>query len=169
MQVFLIRHAAAQPLGQKNDFTDEKRTLTSEGRDRMKEAAKGLRKLGAYFDFILTSPLARAVETAEIVAAATGYDRKSIEVTPELAPGGSIDDLLAQIKSKSEVESIALVGHEPDLGELTSRLVGAGESNVIELRKGSVSCVNLTETVPVPRGKLIWLLTLKQLRMLGKS
>src|SRR6185295_13400435 len=90
MELYVIRHAIAQPLGQQNEFTDEKRALTSEGRDRMREAVKGLRRLEVEFDLILTSPLARAVETAEIVAAGLEFSKKGIKQTASLAPGVSI-------------------------------------------------------------------------------
>ncbi|HEX8087437.1 MAG TPA: histidine phosphatase family protein, partial [Blastocatellia bacterium] len=89
MELYVIRHAIAQQLGRKNDFADEKRALTSEGRERMREAAKGLCKLGVEFDVILTSPLVRAVETAEIMAAALGLTKKEVEQTGNLAPDAS--------------------------------------------------------------------------------
>jgi phosphohistidine phosphatase len=169
MEVYLIRHAAAQPLGQKNDFTDEKRTLTAEGRERMREAAKGLRKIDVEFDLILTSPLVRAVETAEIIAAALGYDKKLIEQITALAPGGSHEKLISNIKSHSGAESIALVGHQPDLGQFASRITGCGSEFGVDLKKGSVCCINVAETVPALRGGLVWMMTTKQLRMLAKA
>ena len=169
MELYVIRHAIAQPLGQQNDFTDEKRALTSEGRDRMREAMKGLRKLEVELDLILTSPLARAVETAEIVAAALGVGKKEIEQTASLAPGASIDELLAEIKRRSGAESIALIGHQPDLGELISTIVRGDDGLAMQLKKGSVCLINVTETVPTLRGELMWLLTPKQLRLLAKT
>ena len=169
MELYVIRHAIAQPLGQQNDFTDEKRALTSEGRDRMREAAKGLRKLEVELDLMLTSPLARAVETAEIVAAALGLGKKEVEQTANLAPGASIDELFAEIKRRTGAESIALIGHQPDLGELISAIVCGGDGFAIQLKKGSVCLINVTETVPTLRGELMWLLTPKQLRLLAKT
>lgn len=167
MDLYVIRHAIAHPLGRKNDFTDEKRALTSEGRDRMREAARGLRKLGVDFDLILTSPLVRAAETAEIVAAALGYDKKLIEQTENLAPDANADELFAEIK-KHAAESVALVGHEPDLSELISKIVQGNGNLSLQLKKGSVCCLSVNETVPTLHGSLAWLLTPKQLRLLGK-
>lgn len=169
MELYIIRHAIAQPLGQQNDFTDEKRMLTSEGRDRMREAAKGLSKLGVELDLILTSPLVRAVETAEITASALGLDKKEIEQTANLAPGASIDELFTEIKRITGAESIALVGHQPDLGELISTIVQCDDGLAIQLKKGSICCLNVTETVPTLRGQLMWLLTPRQLRLLAKT
>ena len=169
MELYIIRHAIAQPLGQKNDFLDEKRALTSEGRARFREAAKGLRKLGIEFDLILTSPLVRAVETTEIIAQALGLSKKDAEQTETLAPGASPDELFAEIKRRAGAESVALVGHQPDLGNLISRIVTGGEGLQVRLKKGSVCLIEVVETVPTIRGTLVWLLTPKQLRQLAKA
>jgi phosphohistidine phosphatase len=169
MELYVIRHAIAQPLGQQNDFTDEKRALTAEGRDRMRETVKGLRKLGVEFDLILTSPLVRAVETAEIIAGTLGLGKKEIEQTANLAPAADIDRLFAEIKRSTGAESIALVGHQPDLGELISTIMHCDGSFAIQLKKGSVCCLNVTETVPTLRGQLVWLLTPRQLRLFAKT
>lgn len=169
MELYLIRHGIAQQLGLKNDFTDEKRTLTSEGRDRMREAARGLRKLGVQLDVLLTSPLVRAVETAEIVAEALGLSKKEIIQTGSLSPGGSADELFSEIKSHTGVESAGLVGHEPYLGELAARMVQCNGPFSIDFKKGSVCSLNIVETVPSLHGKLVWLMTPKQLRLLAKA
>lgn len=168
MELYIIRHAEAQQLGQKNNFTDEKRALTGDGRDRMRDGTKGLRKLGVEPGLVLTSPLNRALETAEIVATGLGLNKKEIVQTDNLKPGASYAELCAEIKRYAEVESIALVGHEPDLGGIVSAILNCGAGLAIDLKKGSVCCVNVTETVPALRGSLTWLLTLKQLRMLSK-
>lgn len=169
MELYIIRHAIAQQIGRKNDFLDEKRTLTSEGRERMREAARGLRKLGVEFDLILTSPLVRAVETAEIIAHSLGLNKKEIQETVNLAPGASSEELFAEIKGRAGAESIALVGHEPDLGNLISRIVLGSEGLAVQLKKGSTCLIEVLETVPTIRGKLVWLLTPKQLRLLAKT
>jgi phosphohistidine phosphatase len=168
MELYIIRHAEAQQLGQKNNFTDEKRALTSDGKDRMRDGIKGLRKLGVEPGLVLTSPLTRAVETAEIVAAGLGLPKKEIVQTDNLKPGAQSDALLAEIKKHAEEESMALVGHEPDLGGTISEILNCGILP-IDLKKGSVCCISITETVPALRGRLRWILTLKQLRMLSKS
>ena len=170
MELFVIRHAIEEPLGKKNEFSDEKRVLTAEGRNRMREVVKGLAKLGVEVDLILSSPLARALETAEIVATSVGLSKKDIKQTENLAPGASSDHLFAEIKRHAGAESVALVGHQPDLGSLVSRIIqreGGGLS--IQLKKGSICCINVSETVPTLRGHMIWLLTPRQLRLLAKS
>ena len=169
MELFVIRRAIAEPLGKENDFSDEKRALTVEGRNRMREVVKGLVKLGVEVDLIMTSPLARAVETAEIVATAVGLSKKEIKQTTNLAPGASAANLFAEIKSHAGVEAIALIGHQPDPGGLISRIIQSdGGALSIQLKKGGVCCLNVTETVPTLRGDMVWLLTPRQLRLLAK-
>lgn len=170
MELYVIRHAIAEPLGKRNEFRDEQRALTEEGRSRMHEIARGLGKLGVELDLILTSPLMRAVETAEIVAPCLGLSRKDVKPTSHLAPGASFEQLFAEIKAQTGVESLALVGHQPDLGMLVSRIIlGEGGTASLQLKKGSVCCINVTETVPALRGGLLWLLMPKQLRVLAKK
>lgn len=170
MELFVIRHAIAEPLGKENGFSDEKRKLTVEGRNRMREIVKGLVKVGVELDLILTSPLARAIETAEIVATSVGLSKKEIKQSANLAPGASAERLFAEIKSHAGVESIALIGHQPDLGGLVATIIqGDAGSLSIQLKKGGVCCLNVTETVPTLRGDMEWLLTPKQLRLVAKT
>jgi phosphohistidine phosphatase len=168
MDLYIIRHAIAQQLDKKNNFTDEKRELTNEGRERMREVVKGLLKLNVELDLILTSPLVRAVETAEIVASGLGLSKKEIVQTDNLKPGASTDRLFAEIKKHASVESLALVGHQPDMGEIISRVVQGNGNLSVVLKKGSVCLTNVIETVPTLHGNLMWLLTPKQLRLLAK-
>ncbi len=168
MELYIIRHATAQTLGRKNDFTDEKRSLTAEGRERMRDVARGLRKLGVELDLILTSPLVRAAETAEVLASVFGMNKRDVEQTANLAPGASPGELLAQIKGRTGVESVALVGHQPDLGELIRKVARGDGGFSMELKKGSVCCVSITQTVPELQGALSWLMTPRQLRLLSK-
>ena len=169
MELYVIRHAISEPLGKRNEFSDEKRSLTSEGRDRMRDGAKGLRALGVEPDMVMTSPHARALETAEIVAAALGVSKKEIVQTDNLKPGASVDELFAEIKRHTGVESLALVGHEPDLSGIISRILHGHSRVPIEMKKGSVCCLNVTETVLALHGNMVWLMTVKHLRMVGKS
>ena len=170
MELFVIRRAIAEPLGKENDFSDEKRALTVEGRNRMREVVKGLVKLGVEFDLIMTSPLARAVETAEIVATGVGLSKKEIKQSGNLAPGAPAEQLFAEIKSHAGAEAIALIGHQPDLGGLISRITQSDGGPVsIQLKKGGVCCLNVTETVPTLRGDMVWLLTPRQLRLVAKA
>jgi len=170
MELYVIRHAISEPLGTRHEFSDEKRPLTEEGRRRMREVVKGLKKLGVQLDLIITSPLVRAVETAEILAGSLGMNKKEIHQTRALAPGAVVEELFAEIKNEAGAESIAIEGHQPDLGHLISRMVQSDDSLLsIQLKKGGICCINVSETVPALRGDLMWFLTPKQLRMLAKA
>ncbi|HKV40465.1 MAG TPA: phosphohistidine phosphatase SixA [Blastocatellia bacterium] len=168
MDIYLIRHGTAHPLGLNNDFNDEKRTLTPEGRERVRDGAKGLRRLGVKLDMIFTSPLPRAEETAQIVGLVLGVDEKFILRTNALAPGGSFDELISEIKQQRSLESVALVGHEPFLGLLASRISCGESGRAIPLRRGGACRIDVGETIPSFRGRLAWLLTPKQMRLIGK-
>jgi phosphohistidine phosphatase len=110
------------------------------------------------------------VETTEVVAASLGVGKIDVKQTPHLAPGASTEQLFAEIKSYTGVETVALIGHQPDLGNLISRIIsGAGAVASIQLKKGSICCVNVTETVPTLRGQMMWLSTPRQLRLLAKA
>ena len=169
MELFIIRHAIAEPLGKPNEFSDDRRALTDEGRNRMREIVKGLTKLGVQIDLIITSPLVRAIETAEIVSTGLGLNKKDIRQTLNLAPGGSLESLFAEIKTHSEAESVALVGHQPDLGNIISKIISDEGDVALQLKKGGVCCINISETVPTIRGAVAWLLAPRQLRLLAKG
>jgi len=170
MELIIVRHGIAEPLGKKNEFSDEKRVLTLEGRNRMREIAKGLVKLGVEVDSVLCSPLSRALETAEIVAAGVGFNKKDISTTENLSPGATCEGLFAEIKSHPGAETVLLVGHQPDLGILISKIThGIGNAASIQLKKGSICSINITETVPTLRGEMMWLLNPRQLRLIGKT
>jgi phosphohistidine phosphatase len=169
MELFVIRHGIAEPLGKENEFSDEQRKLTAEGRSRMRDVVKGLAKLGVELDLILTSPLVRAVETAEIVATSLGLTKKEIKQSANLAPGAPVEALFAEVKGYAGVESIALIGHQPDLGALVSTIIHSDVGSLsIQLKKGGICCLNVPETVPALRGDLVWLLTPRQLRLVAK-
>src|SRR5687767_3201950 len=124
--LYLVRHAIAAERGE--DWPDDdKRPLTARGVSRFKEAAAGLSRLDVAVDEIFTSPLVRAKQTAEILAA--GVDGKpTVKVLEALAPGHVPSTVMAQLAKVAKRRRIALVGHEPDLGELAAHLVGAGRA-----------------------------------------
>ena len=133
MQLFVIRHAVAVP---RNGRTpDAARPLTPKGRKRWKRAVRGLERLEMTFDRLYHSPWLRAVETAD--ALADLVEGKSV-VTKELARSPTTR-LLEQL----EGERVALVGHQPWLGELVGLLVfgDAREGAQLVLEKGSVVCL----------------------------
>ena len=127
LELYLVRHGVAALRGP--DFPDDaQRPLTPEGAARWRRSVAGLRDLGVVIDVVLASPLVRAHETAEILAA--GLKPKPKLVTIEaLAAGRKAAEVLAVIAKYAAAargaSRLALVGHEPDLGELAARLIAA--------------------------------------------
>jgi phosphohistidine phosphatase len=126
---------------------------------------RGLARMGISFDVVLTSPLVRAKQTAEIVA--DECDSKPHIVTVEsLAPGGSPQAVVADLEKQSKRARIALVGHEPDLGELAARFAGA--RHPFELKKGGICRIDFDSMPVAPPGNLRWLLTPRIMRSLKR-
>jgi phosphohistidine phosphatase len=163
-ELYLIRHAIAEARGE-GWPDDTKRPLSEDGIDRMKKEARGLARLNVGVDVILSSPLVRAKQTAEIVAAALD-SRPAIVNIDSLAPGASYAAFVADLEKHARKHSIALVGHEPGIGELAARLIGA--RHPIEFKKGAVCRIDLDEMPPTGPGNLRWMLTPKILRSIKR-
>src|SRR5262245_22840951 len=112
---------------------------------RMKKAARGLERLGVCFDVILSSPLARAKQTAEILAAEL-EPHPPIVNSEALSPAGGFAALVADLEKQAKKTRIALVGHEPAIGELAARLVGS--RHPIEFKKGAVCRIDVEQIPP---------------------
>jgi len=163
-ELYLIRHGLAAERG--DQFPDDtKRPLTSRGIQRMKRAGKALVALDVAFDVILTSPLVRTRQTAEAVASAF-KEPPTIVNAPSLAPGGThnaiVDDLAKQSHRRKK---IAIVGHEPGIGELAARLMGLRKP--IEFKKGAICRIDVAALPPTGNGQLKWFLTPRILRKIG--
>jgi len=167
--LYLVRHAIAAERGPKYP-KDDARPLTREGRTRMKEVVAGWRRLKPGLDLILTSPLVRAESTAEIVQDWLKGDVR-VERFAALAPGHRPAEVAAALANLpktgkgKKASVIALVGHEPDLGQLAAWLIGAKEP--VPFRKGGVARIDVTSLPPKQDGKLIWHATPKLLRGLA--
>jgi len=167
MFVLLVRHAKAEArsllgLGAKRDA---RRPLTDAGRKRMRRAARALCKLVSKIDVLASSPLVRARETAEIIAGR--YDGISVLDLASLSPGGSEQELLDWLREQPGDATIALVGHEPDLGVFASWLLSGGKLPFSPLRKGGACLIRFAET-PVPGGGVLeWWLPPRLLDKLG--
>lgn len=164
MDILIIRHAKAEERslsGQK----DARRPLTEAGRKHMRKAASGLRRLVPTIDVLASSPLVRARQTAEIIA--KKYDKIGVTELPLLSPGGSEQELLDWLRDRRKDATVALVGHEPDLGWFASWLVCGKKLPFAPLRKGAAGLIHFTATPVAGHGMLEWWLTPVQLRQLG--
>jgi len=163
-QLYLIRHGIAEERGDAWP-DDTKRPLTDRGIARLKKEARGLASLGVAFDVILTSPLVRARQTADAVAGIF-EPRPPIVTIESLSPGGTYQAVLADLEKQSRRSRIALVGHEPGLGELAARM--SGSRHPLEFKKGAVCRIDFETLPPAGPGALRWFLTPKILRSLRK-
>jgi phosphohistidine phosphatase len=164
-ELYLIRHGVAEVRGEAWP-DDTKRPLSDEGMSRLRKSARGLAELGVSFDVVLTSPLVRTRQTAEIVAAA--YDpRPPIVAVDSLAPGGAFAAVIADLEKHARRSCIALVGHEPGIGEVAAKLVAARHPFVF--KKGAVCRIDLESLPPGGPGSLRWFLTPKILRSIRRT
>ena len=166
MLILLIRHAKAEPrpiaAGVKSD---SRRPLSNAGRKRMRRAAKALYKLVPAIDVLASSPLTRARETAEIIAAR--YGGMPVVDLKSLSPGGSERDLLDWLCEQRKDATVALVGHEPDLGLFASWLLSGKKLPFAPLRKGAACLIRFADMPAPSDGVLEWWLTPKLLDQLG--
>src|SRR2546427_6568976 len=139
MKLLLIRHATAVPRGTPG-VPDDERPLTPEGKAKFRVAARGLARVTRRPDVLLTSPLPRARVTAEIAARAFAHIAPTLE--PALARS-SVDGIVAALKTHPPGARIALVGHEPLLGALLARLLGAAEGAQLASARVGAALVDL--------------------------
>src|SRR5262245_49701046 len=163
-ELYLIRHGIAEERGEAWP-DDTKRPLTEQGVARLKKEASGLARLDVRFDVMLTSPLVRARQTADHVAGAF-EPRPPIAVIESLSPGGTYQAVLADLEKQTRRSRIALVGHEPGLGELAARMIGS--RHPLEFKEGAVCCIAFETLPPAGPGALRWFITPKILRTLRK-
>ncbi|MGO9410800.1 MAG: phosphohistidine phosphatase SixA [Spirochaetia bacterium] len=152
MDLYFLRHGDA--LGKEEwKGDDNARALSDEGVARMAREAKTLAGLSLGISLILSSPLVRAVKTAEIVAAALGL-RDSLLTDKRLSPGFDLPALREILSDHAEVGALMLVGHEPDFSETIAACIGGGR---VECKKGGLARLDITDPLR-PRGSLLWLL-----------
>jgi phosphohistidine phosphatase len=166
MNIHLLRHGIAAPLAEENDFRDEKRRLTPEGELKLRRAAQGLKLLQVSFDLVVSSPLIRAKETAEIIAEVLKY-KPAIDIWDELEPEGPPESVCSRLRSHSEKGSLLLVGHQPSIGVLASYLLTGNSSRSLPFKKGSIFSLEITDLPPVGIGNLNWMLSSRMLRQIA--
>jgi phosphohistidine phosphatase len=163
LELYLIRHGVAAERGE--DYPDDsKRPLTSSGMARLRREAKALNALEVGFDLIITSPLVRTRQTADILAESL-QSKPSVATSDALAPAGTPAAVVQELARHAKKARIALVGHEPNLGELTARLIGA--KSPIEFKKGAICRVDFDVLPPKGLGQLRWFVTPRMLRSIG--
>jgi phosphohistidine phosphatase len=155
MNIYLIRHGDAESISvSKADFD---RKLTSKGKDSIKKAAEGWKKIISSVDVIASSPLTRSVQTAEIVASVYNFQEKII-TDKRLSSGCKPEDVLEFIKSlSSDIANIAIVGHEPDLSRTLSAFVSSS-GMFTEFNRGSLAKIIFNGRLRFSAGSLEFLI-----------
>ena len=167
MDLYLVRHAIAAERGDGAFPNDDERPLTPEGIHKFRLAARGLSELGMKPGRIVSSPLLRARQTAEILRDAVAKD-VAITISPTLTPFAEYGALIKAIAPYAEDE-VAVVGHEPHLSGLASYLLVGGDSAVLEFKKGAVARLKFPERAAPGAGSLEWLIQPGALRLLAKD
>ena len=163
LELYLIRHGIAADRG--DEYPDDsKRPLTGEGIAALRKEVKALDELGIGFDHIITSPLVRAKQTADVFAQHL-QSKPSMSSADALAPAGSSAAVVQDVVKHARKGRVALVGHEPNLGELAARLIGS--RTPIEFKKGGICRIDFEVLPPKGVGHLRWFVTPKMLRKIG--
>jgi phosphohistidine phosphatase len=163
IELYLIRHGLAEERGDAWP-DDSKRPLSTKGVARLRRTLAALSALGVTFDQVLTSPLVRTRQTAEILAQA---GKAPIVSTGALAPGGTTAHAIEELGRYGTRKRIALVGHEPGIGELAARLLGI--RTPLEFKKGGICRIDVETLPPARGGHLRWFATPKLLRAIGRK
>jgi len=161
--LYIVRHGIAVEPGTPG-IADDERRLTAKGRKRMRQIARGLRRLDLNLDRIVTSPLPRARETAEIVADALGA-KDRLETADVLRASSEPAAIQSWLRERAE-ERLMIVGHNPSFSDLIALLVlgpTQPEARICELKKGGVASLGPAPSSP-DRHQLLWLATPRLLR-----
>jgi phosphohistidine phosphatase len=166
VELYILRHGEAGkriPSGSK----DSERPLTVAGQEEVTEIAKALDRLNVRFDFVATSPLKRARQTAETVAKVLRVKKGSVEEWGELKPEGRRSELYRRLSQFKPESSVLVVGHEPHLSAMVSEIVFDGGNGRIVLKKAGLAKITVTAFQPRTKGELRWLLTPKHLKKIA--
>ncbi len=153
MRIYLVRHA--ESVDRVPGMPDAARYLSARGRVSFREMARRFREAGALPTRMFTSPFVRAVQTAEILSETLQYDAE-VAVALQLAPGFAVEGLNVVLDGFPGEREIAFVGHEPDLGDILTRLLSLPRGYA--MRKGSIAALDLPDTGNWVRADFAWLL-----------
>jgi phosphohistidine phosphatase len=170
MNLYIIRHAIAVEPDAPGYEDDSQRPLTDKGHAKMVSITRGLKALDVRFDLILSSPYTRALDTARILLKGLGLKKEQLVTSENLVPMGFPDQMIGEINDKYlNLDSIAVVGHEPNLSALISLLVSGDAAVLLEMKKGGVCHLSADNLFHERRATLEWLMMPKHLIALGEK
>ncbi|MBZ0187743.1 MAG: phosphohistidine phosphatase SixA, partial [Candidatus Obscuribacterales bacterium] len=142
---------------------DGQRPLSEQGIIETNMMGSALKTLGCKPNPIISSPLVRACQTADIFKEHLGGDHK---ITGCLAPGGGPEEVFDYLEKYEDNDEVMLIGHEPDIGEIVAELVGGSKQFCMPFKKTAVCLVEVADMPPVLAGSIVWLLTPSIIRAL---
>jgi phosphohistidine phosphatase len=166
MELLIVRHAIAFERDRQRWRDDAARPLSPVGIRQSRKAAAGMKEFSKAPDRLLTSPLVRARQTAQILTDVAGWPQA--EEVHELSPGQSALAVLTLL-GKDRSKRVAVVGHQPDLAALlTACLLGEDGALAVDMKKNAVACVSFEDSARAGRAVLKWLATPRMLRGLRR-
>lgn len=163
MYLYLMRHANAG-LRRENPTLDAKRGLIKEGKEQCMLMARFLSAIGAQIDVIVSSPLKRALQTAQFVGTELGYESK-VEISPALAPNADYRAFLELLAKYGNREGVLVVGHNPNVFQFLGKMITGNGGASIRMRKASIARINMEQHPP----RLQWLIDPRTCRAIYAS
>jgi phosphohistidine phosphatase len=163
MNLYLMRHANAG-LSRENPLLDDKRSLVKEGKEQCILMARTLNALKIQIDVIVSSPLKRCLQTAQLVGTEMGCEAK-VQISPALAPDADYADFQEMLARYSEFDGVLVVGHNPNVFNFLGRLITGNGGAAVRMRKGSVARIDLDRHPPLLR----WLIDPRTARAIYAS
>ena len=165
MDIYILRHGKAEENTQ-NITSDSKRRLTEAGKKELEIIAKAIKNLGVEFDTIVSSPLIRSKQTAEIILKYVKNKKKSITIWDELKPEIDVSHTIKKLTVLKSASSVLLVGHEPHLTTFIGMIISNDPNNVnISLKKGGFVHIKANQDASEIFGSLRSIMTPKQLKL----
>jgi len=163
MILYLMRHADAGAI-RENPVLDARRSLVKEGKEQCMLMARILASLKVQIDVVVSSPLKRALQTAQFVGTELGYEAK-VEISPALAPDGTYTQFQALMAQYADRDGILVVGHNPNFFQFLGRMITGNGGASIRMRKGSIARVDMDRHPP----RLQWLIDPRVARFIYAS
>ena len=159
MNLYILRHADADKRDEEKFPDDNMRKLVKKGKNKTEKIAKFLKKRKVKVSLILSSPALRSLEAAKLIRKELDLAKEQLVQLDCLLPGASNAELIAEIKEKYTVDSLLVVGHDPNLSLLISQLVTGTPDLPIDLKKGGLCKLAVDELVDGKCATLELLLT----------
>ncbi len=157
MEIYLLRHGIAEDA--RGGEPDSDRSLTAEGKKKLRSVLRVAAEAGVQPSLILTSPYRRALQTAQLAAEIFKYQGDLLR-TRSLEPSSRPDAVWEEIRVHKDEPQILLAGHEPLFSGLTAFLIGCSDFQ-IDFKKGGLACVEVDKFASAPKGVLKWYITPK--------